>query len=135
MVAGSADGRILIWSLAEPEAEPTVLARHSDRVNDLAFSPDGQVLASAGEKIGQFCCGIGPICRRATSCWPGIRPVYAVWPFAPDGTQLVSAGGLTTPLLGWNPQDAAAPRPSSAATAAVIKWPLPRINPLRHRER
>ncbi|MBK9051488.1 MAG: hypothetical protein IPL78_11390 [Chloroflexi bacterium] len=78
IVAGSVDGRILIWSLADPTAEPTVLARHSDRAKSWPFAR-WQVLASAGEDRAIFLWEWA--IRRLSRCfWQGIKPGYGGWP-------------------------------------------------------
>ena len=44
---GTANGSVLLWDSTE-DAAPVTGARHAGKVYDVAFSPDGQLLASAG---------------------------------------------------------------------------------------
>jgi WD40 repeat protein len=45
---GSRSGQILVWSTTVGEKFPASLSNYRESINDLAFSPDGQVLASVG---------------------------------------------------------------------------------------
>jgi WD40 repeat protein len=46
MATGGSDGTVRLWNRADG-TELRVLAGHDKRVNDVAFAPDGQLLASA----------------------------------------------------------------------------------------
>jgi len=46
MIVGTADGKILVWDTATLGLKQTLDA-HDELVNKLAFSPDGETLASA----------------------------------------------------------------------------------------
>ena len=45
---GSRSGQILIWSTTAGDKVPASLSNHRESINDLAFSPDGRVVASVG---------------------------------------------------------------------------------------
>jgi WD40 repeat protein len=45
---GSRNGQILVWSTTVGEKVPASLSNYRESINDLAFSPDGRVLASVG---------------------------------------------------------------------------------------
>src|SRR5262249_57625528 len=45
---GSRNGQILVWSTTVGENFPASLSKYRESINDLAFSPDGRVLASVG---------------------------------------------------------------------------------------
>ena len=45
---GSRSGQILVWSTTASEKVPASLSNYRESINDLAFSPDGRVLASIG---------------------------------------------------------------------------------------
>jgi len=45
---GSRNGQILVWSTTVGEKFPASLSNYRESINDLAFSPDGRVLASVG---------------------------------------------------------------------------------------
>jgi WD40 domain-containing protein len=47
-VTGSRSGQILVWSTTAGETFPEALSNHRESIADLAFSPDGRVLASLG---------------------------------------------------------------------------------------
>ncbi len=49
LASGSADGAVRLWDLRHLDAPPITLPGHIGNVRDVAFSPDGQVLASGGE--------------------------------------------------------------------------------------
>ena len=48
LASGSFDGRIRLWDV-NSKAEYAVLEKHADAIKDVAFSPDGRWLASAGD--------------------------------------------------------------------------------------
>lgn len=45
---GSRSGQILVWSTTSGEKSPASLSNYRESINDLAFSPDGRMLASIG---------------------------------------------------------------------------------------
>jgi WD40 repeat protein len=107
-LALSADGKTLalvrpgpsvwLWDLATGR-ELLCLRRDTGDVNDLTFSPDGQLVAAGGyaETNGATAHGTVHIWKAATGkrlhlFKDGSGPIYAVR-FAPDGKTLAAAGG------------------------------------------
>ncbi len=49
LVAGYADGTVRVWDLASDTRAPITLTGHTDAVTDVAFSPDGTLIASISQ--------------------------------------------------------------------------------------
>ncbi len=78
------DKTVRLWNLRQPTAAPTVLRGHENAVFSVAFSPDGQTLASA---VGITRCGCGTCANltaapdspaRARGCGP-LRRLQPGW--------------------------------------------------------
>ena len=85
-VGAGAEGQINLWSVSNWE----VLNRISvgDSVSDLAFSPDGQILASAGHEVGLWSIENGEKIASLTGHTGWVMEVA----FSPDGTTIASGG-------------------------------------------
>ena len=53
LAAGTAQGNIAVWDLRRPDVPLRIAFRH-DRLNDLQFSPDEQMLAIAAQDLGTY---------------------------------------------------------------------------------
>jgi len=49
VLTGNSDGRIRLWDLQQPTAEPRLFDGHTDLVLDVAFSADGKYMLSSGQ--------------------------------------------------------------------------------------
>jgi WD40 repeat protein len=96
--------RVALWSadgarkLREFPGVPWV---HTYQNLALAFSPDGKLLAAAGDKDGAirlYDTAAGKEVRRI----PAAQPQLADLRFTPDGTALFSAGGAGLPIRLWD---------------------------------
>ncbi len=97
--AGGLSGRaVVLWDAATDKPVHT-LKGHSGDINELAFSPDGKLLATASddETVRLWDADTG---AERDSLKAHAGPVHAV-AFAPDGATLVS-GGRDCTLVRWN---------------------------------
>jgi WD40 repeat protein len=95
LISGSWDSTIRIWSTADG-SEVARIDGHSGRINSLALSPNGRMLASASgdPQSGDNAVRLWTVPDGAAAAEPLVRhagPVYAV-AFSPDGNTLASAG-------------------------------------------
>ena len=75
LASGSTDGTVRLWSLRAggeglPDQPVTVLAANPNFVYDLAFSPDGRILASVGAGSRATPVGYDPGSSTRTACRP-----------------------------------------------------------------
>jgi WD40 repeat protein len=99
LATGGEDTIVRIWDLeaalkagAAPQAPPrTLLGGHADEIQDLAFSPNGTLLASASLDFQAVVWDVASGARQATLAGHA-KPVYGVT-FSPDGTLLATASG------------------------------------------
>jgi WD40 repeat protein len=98
IITGGADKSISVWADASPNVIRS-LAGHSGPVYDVAFSPDGKLVASASgdQTIRLWDPATGNQVRAISG---SVGPVYAI-DFNADGTQLAS-GGADGILRLWN---------------------------------
>lgn len=85
LASAGEDGRVLLWD-AERGTEQAVLAEGSDWVEQLAWTPDGQVLAAAARKTISLWRGTEPL-----GVWYDARRQVLAIAWAPDGRRLASA--------------------------------------------
>lgn len=120
VAAGGADGRLFIRRLDADGgvAGPPLVIEAHDEINDVAISPDGLRVASAGEdgRLRLWNIADGSLVREA---YQGPEPLFAA-AFSPSGSLLACGGGQQRLCL--IPMDAAAKsrelKPFAAAIAA-----------------
>jgi WD40 repeat protein len=89
----SNEGTVRLWDLSTGQRRHT-LKRHVTMVVQLAFSPDGRMLASAGDMVNLW----DPATGQHLHTLEGLASYVA---FSPDGRMLASAGDKTVRL--WDP--------------------------------
>ena len=95
VLAGGARGRLSVWDVSDPASPRQVASRqaHQARVTGLALSPDGRLLATAGEDALRLWArdpGGGALRPMATLAVGGVYDGAAV-SFSPDGSLLAAA--------------------------------------------
>lgn len=113
LASGDADGLVLLWELSrldEPDYRPDIIdatvsgAGHDAAIRSLAFSPNGQFLASGSEDNTTIIRDLGGTEIGRLNLQGG--EVYAL-AFSPDGGLLATAGGDDKIILwstdGWTP--------------------------------
>ena len=85
-VSAGSDGQITLWSVSNWEVLGRI--KTSGSVSDLAFSPDGKILASAGHEVGLWSVENGAKIASLTGHTGWIMEAA----FSPDGTTIASGG-------------------------------------------
>jgi WD40 repeat protein/energy-coupling factor transporter ATP-binding protein EcfA2 len=94
--AGS-DGTIRLWSMADPQAEPSVLSGHENKIMTMVFSRKGQRLATADYDGTVHLWEVATAEELPVLHHEGLVEAIA---FSPDGTRLATQSGGTVRL--WN---------------------------------
>jgi WD40 repeat protein len=98
LISGSEDSSIKVWELSTGN-EIRLLAGHSNFVNSIAISPDGELLASVGGDIIKIWdVNTGQEIRTLTGHSALIHSVA----FSPDG-QMIASGANDSTIKLWNP--------------------------------
>jgi WD40 repeat protein len=100
LAAGGTNRDIFLWNV-ETHAKLATLTGHDNKINHLAFSPDGSLLASASEDGTARLWELRSQPPRALAkIEPGFSALFCV-AFSPDGKALVT-GGNVKPVKVWN---------------------------------
>ena len=86
-VGAGAAGQITLWNVSDWKVIGRINAGYS--VSDFAFSPDGKILASAGQEVGLWSVENGGKIAAFTKHTGWVMEVA----FSPDGTTIASGGG------------------------------------------
>lgn len=100
MATASQSGKVYIRDLGSGNMK-YIYSRHTDKINDLAFSRDGKILASASEDktINLLDLETGKPIRRLAGHKEGVKNLT----FSPDSTSLASTDG--TQIIIWKISD------------------------------
>lgn len=95
LASGGADRAVRLWP-AEGGRGVRTFTGHSGAVNAVAFSPDGRLIASGGDRTIRLWQVNGGPCLAA---WRGHAGIVSAVAFSPDGQWLASASGDCTVRL------------------------------------
>lgn len=98
-LAASLGHEMIIWD-TEKQSRLYTLTGHEAAVSSVAWSPDGEVVAS-GDKSGRIMLWEAGTGRRIRSLTGHTRPVTDL-DWSPDSSQLASAGSTDDTVLIWN---------------------------------
>jgi WD40 repeat protein len=113
LASGGRDGRVRVWDVDDPAAEPSEFSANSDRIFTVAFSPDNQTLATGGEDATVRLWKRDDVAAQPRELLGHEDAVEAV-AFSPDGQTLATGEGNGSVRL-WNLGGA-----NSAATPTVL---------------
>ena len=113
LASSSKDNTIILWNIATGEPKTTFVAHTTRGVSDIAFSPDGQTLASCGDRDDVSVQLWDVPTRKLKTSF--VTHAYGVSDiaFSPDGQTLASSSWDGTILL-WDlaPETAVEPQPA-----------------------
>jgi WD40 repeat protein/serine/threonine protein kinase/DNA-binding XRE family transcriptional regulator len=114
-LAGDGDGAIRVWDLRQPDAEPRLLAGHTEWINEVKVSPDGRYALSGSQDntARLWDMQTGEEVRRFVSA----RKIVSV-AFSPDGQTALIGDQVGTIRL-WDVQPPPDPRTFSGHTNVV----------------
>lgn len=95
-IASASGNEVILWTTRSGQPSPTI--RHETRVNDMAFSPDGSVLATATDEGTVWLWDSASGANKSTL--KGHTDSVFKVAFSPDGKLLASAG--KDAVLVWN---------------------------------
>jgi WD40 repeat protein len=98
LASASDDGTVRLWSLDDPSAAPHTVVTDAAPMRDVAFSPDGRSLATAGNALRVW--DVGDLAAPPPTLNPGPAPALAVT-FGPDGHTL-AAGYVDAAIDVWD---------------------------------
>ncbi len=113
-----------IWNRDDLGAGPTLLGTHEGRVNAIAFSPDGQTLATGSDDQTSAGSGTSPTPRPPRSNSGGAGEGIAALLFGADGRTLLAAS-FDGAVLRWDldTQTSTTVLPADAGRRVSSLWP------------
>lgn len=99
LASGQRDFRVSLWDVSKREKTCPAFTGHRERVHGLAFSPDGETLASASWKILLWDVAN---CRSSSPPLSKHKGVLTSLAFSPDGNILASGSILDDTVMLWD---------------------------------